>query len=514
MTARAGHILLALILAGCESQPEVVQPPTADELGRLQMTYEERLRQSPADLETRESLARVLLEMGQLDRSMTQFQTVLQSDSLHVGALLGLSEILARIRDPVAALEVAKRAVEIRRDEQTLQRLAVAWLGVDQPHNAYLMIVEAIQMDPDRATLHELMGALQMAQGDVAAAQTSLERAVELDPTSHEASFALGSLSCERLGRCVEGLDFLQRAVSLAPDSVRYRVAAGRALLQAQRIRDAMTVFEEAADRDPSSVDAQLGLGVSRLGLGMHAEAARALEKALKLDPVHPDIRLQLASVYHRLGRSAQAEAQRAAHKRIDPYVAEMGRLRGLAQPGRMPEAHFELARLYARLGHDEGTVRSLREGLTLQPGSARAWLNLGNAHVRLARSGEAISAYRQALDLRPDYGLAWYNLGTAYATGGYIDLGREAYERALKLLGESADVLTAMGNLELHQGNAQVAVELYGQALSQKPELHAAQRGLVLAYRQAGDSVAATQAIARFRSAVPSSSPPAMRGP
>ena len=207
------------------------------------------------------------------------------------------------------------------------------------------------------------MGAVQAARGDVAAAQISLARAVELDPTSHEASFALGALRCERLGRCAESLDLLQRAIALAPDSVRYEVAAGRAFLQVGRIREARQAFSTAVNLDPSSVEAHVGLGVSRAKLKMYVEAATALEQALALDPVHPAVRLQLASAYRRLGRSRDAEKQHTAHRRIEPHVAEIENLRTLAQPGRNPSAHFNLARLYARLGHDAGAVRHLRDG-------------------------------------------------------------------------------------------------------------------------------------------------------
>lgn len=494
-------LILILALAGCESQrPDAATPPTADELGRLQLAYEKQLRVRPADTETRLALARVLLSLGQTDRSMDQFETILRSDSLHVGALIGLSEVMARIRDHETALALAQRAVAAQRDAATLERLAVAWLALGQIENAQRTLAEAIALDPARPTLHKLMGAVQIARGDVATAQASLERAVELAPASHEASFALGALQCERLGRCADGLVLLQRAVTLAPDSVRYEVAAGRALLQVGRVREALQAFSTAVHLDPSSVEAHIGLGVSRSKLARYAEAATALERALALDPVHPDVRLQLAAAYRQLGRSRDAQAQRTAHRRIEPHVAEIDRLRALAQPGRNPSAHFDLARLYARLGHDEGTVRHLRAGLSLQPDNARAWQNLGNAHIRLGRSGEAIAAYRQALNLRPDYGLAWYNLGTAYATGGYMDLSRAAYNQALKFSEHSADILTALGNLELQQGDAQVAAQRYEQALAHDPALPAAQRGLVLAYRQAGDSAAAAQAIATFR--------------
>ena len=515
MKARMWFLALIVPLVGCESQrPAADAPPTADELGRLRLTYEKQLRERPTDLETRVSLARVLFDLGHMDQSMDQFQMVLQSDSLHVGALMGLSEVLSRIRDHTTALSLAQRAVAAKRNAETLERLAVAWLGVGQLENVQSTLAEAIALDPDRPTLHKLMGAVQATRGDVAAAQTSLKRAVELDPTSHEASFALGSLQCERLGHCAESLDLLQRAIALAPDSVRYEVAVGRALLQVGRIREALQAFSTAVNLDPSSVEAHIGLGVSRAKLEKYVEAASALEQALELDPVHPDIRLQLASAYRHLGRTRDAEEQHAAHRRIEPHVAEIEHLRTLAQPSRNPSAHFNLARLYARLGHDAGAVRHLRAGLSLQPDNARAWQNLGNAHIRLGRPGEAISAYRQALNLKPDYGLAWYNLGTAYATGGYIDLSREAYERALELSENPVDVFIALGNLELQQGDAHAAVERYEQALAQDPNLPSAQRGLVLAYRQAGDSAAAAQAIAKFSNKAFPPSTPATNGP
>ena len=57
-----------------------------------------------------------------------------------------------------------------------------------------------------------------------------------------------------------------------------------------------------------------------------------------------------------------------------------------------------------------------------------------------------------------------------------------------------------ALGNLELQQGDAHAAAERYEQALVQDPDRPSAQRGLVLAYRQAGDSAAAAQAVAKLR--------------
>lgn len=90
----------------------------------------------------------------------------------------------------------------------------------------------------------------------------------------------------------------------------------------------------------------------------------------------------------------------------------------------------------------------------------------------------------------------------------------REAYGRAMELSENPVDVFIALGNLELQQGDARTAAERYERALAQNPNLPSAQRGLVLAYRQAGDSAAAAQAIARFSNKVFPPSTPAMNGP
>ena len=136
--ARAWFIALIVASVGCESQrPAADAPPTADELGRLRLTYEKQLRERPADLETRVSLARVLLDLGHVDQSMDQFQMVLRSDSLHVRALMGLSEVLAQIRDYTTSLSLAQRAVAAKRDTETLERavggIARGWTTRKRP---------------------------------------------------------------------------------------------------------------------------------------------------------------------------------------------------------------------------------------------------------------------------------------------------------------------------------------------------------------------------------------------
>ena len=121
MKTRAWFLALSVALVGCESQrPAADAPPTADELGRLRLIYEEQLRERPAAIETRVSLARVLFDLGHLDQSMDQFQMVLRADSLHVGALMGLSEVMAQIRDHATALSLAQRAVAAQRNAETL----------------------------------------------------------------------------------------------------------------------------------------------------------------------------------------------------------------------------------------------------------------------------------------------------------------------------------------------------------------------------------------------------------
>lgn len=100
--------------------------------------------------------------------------------------------------------------------------------------------------------------------------------------------------------------------------------------------------------------------------------------------------------------RSQWAELIRCSPAYLDLLQAVAADDRGLAElaavvQGDRAQAHFWLARVLARRPEDEdGAVTRYRRGLELEPGDARAWLELGNL-LSANRPEEALEAYGEA---------------------------------------------------------------------------------------------------------------------
>jgi Flp pilus assembly protein TadD len=80
---------------------------------------------------------------------------------------------------------------------------------------------------------------------------------------------------------------------------------------------------------------------------------------------------------------------------------------------------HFQLADMLAKAGKHWAAVGQYNAGLTLEPGNAEAWNNLGFLLRNLDRPDEAKYAFRKAIEIRPDWGAPWHNLAMVMSECG-----------------------------------------------------------------------------------------------
>lgn len=131
-----------------------------------------------------------------------------------------------------------------------------------------------------------------------------------------------------------------------------------------QSIERAITLFERAAELDPSLRDAQLALGRAHRIRGTLGEELRHWQRRVQLDPSDADATERLGWVLWFTGRADEA----------------------------LPWLHATVA---------------------LRPDGRWPYFYLGNAHLALGEYGEAERAYGQALELHPEHssaqaGLIW----------------------------------------------------------------------------------------------------------
>lgn len=109
----------------------------------------------------------------------------------------------------------------------------------------------------------------------------------------------------------------------------------------------------------------------------------------------------------------------------------------------------------------------------------------------QLGQLNEAQSLYKQVLQIEPQvldeqdtfrnqyYPIAVSNLGTIFEQQGELELAIEYYEQALELKPDFGEVYYNLGNVFLQQGKLEAAIESYQQALRIKPNYPQAHNNL-----------------------------------
>ncbi|HJT31184.1 MAG TPA: tetratricopeptide repeat-containing glycosyltransferase family protein [Pirellulales bacterium] len=152
---------------------------------------------------------------------------------------------------------------------------------------------------------------------------------------------------------------------------------------------------------------------------GQAAEAAQALEQALRLRPDWPELHNSLAVARRLQGHLDEALARCREAVRLAPDMAE---------------ARNNLGSMLSEQGKLEEAIGSLRDAIRLKPGFANAHSNLGVVCYRQHRYADAVAEYRQALAYNPAFAEAHNNLGSVLFDLGQAAEALASFNEAIRL--------------------------------------------------------------------------------
>jgi len=204
--------------------------------------------------------------------------------------------------DEPAADPFLAEAALLRNDPRILAEPAHPLLAAGRLKEAEPLIQRLIHEHSEFAETWLLAGRLQFLKKDLAAAEQSLRRHLQLDPRSSQGWFQLG---LAQLGReqFPEAAETFLKATGQKPDFGPAFYNRGFALARAGNLREAIPAFREAARLNPERIDSWLMLADVYLRLGEGSEASKFLQLAEPLNPTHPGLR-QLREKAQRAVRS------------------------------------------------------------------------------------------------------------------------------------------------------------------------------------------------------------------
>ena len=216
--------------------------------------------------------------------------------------------------------------------------------------------------------------------------------------------------------RALPGLAGLARTF---PDAPVFQATYARALKETGRVRDAVDVYRRAVARWPEDPWMYHDLAVAAGAAGFRAEAARAEQAALALEPANAAASNGLGLLQVQAGKPADAVKAFERAVKADPtnavYWTNLGNARRDASD-------------------TTGAEQAYRTALDHDPRSADAANGVGVLLVQAHRALEAIPWFERALAGSPRFAEARLNLGIAYQESGNAAKAAEQYRRVLEL--------------------------------------------------------------------------------
>lgn len=275
------------------------------------------------------------------------------------------------------ALATARRfAAENPADPQAQRMLALAEGANGDLVAAQASLDRAIALAPDDATLHFQRAGLLLGAHQVGPAQASLDASIRLNPNELgayvlQAQLALGRNDLDEAARLA------RLAARIEPEHPLVQTVEGMLALQAGEVDKAIATLSRAADGAPDDLQPRYALGFAYMAKQHFAFAEQAFRSVIARLPDAGMLRAILADLLWRQGHAAAA-ADELAPLLADPATATAAVRRFAGElelsAGRNERAAQLLQSALADDPRDERTVAAITE----------AWRRLGRAdHAR-----------------------------------------------------------------------------------------------------------------------------------
>lgn len=200
----------------------------------------------------------------------------------------------------------------------------------------------------------------------------------------------------------------------------------------------------------------QIEEGIDHLQAGRLEEASTLFDEVLARDPHH-------AEALHLRGMAAwQRDNNELALELIQ---------RAIARDSSQAVFHDTLGLVYQSQQYLEAAEASFRRAIDLDPDQARWWNNLGNLQQNTGDLTGAAQSFAEAIRRDPDHAAAWYNLGNTL--WGIEDLSgaSDCFQKACVLSGSTGLPFRNLVSVLLQRGEMSQAVELLQTAVEDEPD-------------------------------------------
>ena len=343
----------------------IVRASTARATGNLELAAEEyrlALAADPDQVDARQALASIFLQMGDIKGAIAETEAVLQREPDNASAHYNLGTVLAAAGRADEGIDHLARAVELAPGFADARvNLAIALEREERFEEAEKRYAEALEIDPENVDTWRRRAALLNSLGRQQEAVADLRSAMERAPDDPETLLGLGvvlaktdqkdealsilwrvadanaapqqkALAHRTIGQIAAdqgdlrtAISSLQQAVALQPDLMEAHAALANLLAELERYTEAAEEFAVVVEALPDDQPARFGRALTLMMSKQYGEATASLEESVTRFPDNATLRHVLARLLATCPDDSIRDGERALQLAAEAMQARPG---------------------------------------------------------------------------------------------------------------------------------------------------------------------------------------------
>lgn len=351
---------------------------------------------------------------------------------------------------------------------------------------------KAIELQPDLAEVYANLGTIYAQKQDWQKAINYYQKAIALQPDFAGVYRNLGKL-WTKVGESEKAWECQLQALNLEPDraTAQEHFNLGSELQQQGKFEEASNFYRHAIERNPQFVKAYLNLAEVLEKLGKWQEAGVYYRQVLNLnsalaDKPNPPENSSLKALKQNSTLSAQptmlllpnssTEGSLVATNTITPtqqsnieVAIDYYTKAAFTQP-ESAEIQANLGSLYAQQQQWQKAIACYKKALALEPNLPEVYRNLASVFTQVGKQEEAADCWYQTLKLKPNWASVeqYLELGKLLSDRGKLEPAIDCYRRAIELNPNVLEAYHLLGDILIQQGKEEEEIVLYQQALAE----------------------------------------------
>lgn len=291
--------------------------------------------------------------------------------------------------------------------------------------------------------------------------------------------------------RFPEALEYLALAAKSGLGGQETIRKIGLVHLELEQFDDAITIFSEMLEKDPSSANIRLYLGIAYEEKGELDKAYSEFNKISRNSSPYLEAVSHIAQILKEQGKTDAAiavlkEAIDANRGNLELYLNLSSLYESIDRPQagletllenehsfqKEPRLHFRIGVLLDKLGKRTESIKRMKQVLLLDPKDAQALNYLGYSYAEMGiHLEEALKYIQQAVAIRPRDAFILDSLGWTYFKLKRYDDAVEALEEAISLVDDDSTIIEHLGDVYAARRANKRAMKQYQRAFELTPE-------------------------------------------